>query len=170
MQLLSACPAEAASTRKELLVATRHILATDFRKAFLVHLDELLDEQKLIGAGRTCYETLRPLAYSTLADLVHHVRMELQLPQFVRVVQLYCRNLHDPSLPYSIKIMSAKLLLNLIESIARRNSDTKTQSAQCSYNASARCLDVLIHTFPFSSRYFNEDPWHLCGQVYQPQN
>lgn len=129
MQLLSTCPAEAASTRKELLVATRHILATEFRRAFLPHLDDLLDEQKLIGPGRTCYETLRPLAYSTLADLVHHVRMELQYGQFIRVVQLYCRNLHDPSLPYSIKIMSAKLLWNLIESIARfKNSP---ESAQC---------------------------------------
>ena len=30
--LMKACPGEAVSTRRELLVATRHILATDFKK------------------------------------------------------------------------------------------------------------------------------------------
>lgn len=63
----------------------------------------------------------RPLAYSTLADLVHHVRGELSLPQLVRVVHLYSRNLHDASLPFSIQTMSAKLLLNIVECIARKN-------------------------------------------------
>ena len=43
--LMTACPGEAVSTRKELLVATRHILATDFRKGFYQHVDTLLDEK-----------------------------------------------------------------------------------------------------------------------------
>lgn len=34
INLLRNCPADAVATRKELLVATRHILATDFRKGF----------------------------------------------------------------------------------------------------------------------------------------
>lgn len=34
INLLRSCPADAVATRKELLVATRHILATDFRKGF----------------------------------------------------------------------------------------------------------------------------------------
>lgn len=34
INLLKSCPADAVATRKELLVATRHILATDFRKGF----------------------------------------------------------------------------------------------------------------------------------------
>jgi len=35
----------------------------------------------LVGTGRACYETLRPLAYSLLAEIVHHVRADLSLSQ-----------------------------------------------------------------------------------------
>ena len=38
----------------------------------------------LLGKGWTTYETLRPLAYSTLADLVHHVRQLLPLADLSR--------------------------------------------------------------------------------------
>lgn len=34
INLLRSCPSDAVATRKELLVATRHILATEFRKGF----------------------------------------------------------------------------------------------------------------------------------------
>jgi hypothetical protein len=34
VQLLKACPGDAVAIRKELLVATRHILATSFRVRF----------------------------------------------------------------------------------------------------------------------------------------
>lgn len=121
IQLLNNCPNESAAIRKELLIATRHILATDFRAGFISQIDALLDEKILIGSGRTAYESLRPLAYSTLADLVHHVRNDLTLLQVGKVVYLYSRNVHDSSLPFSIQTMSAKLLLNLVEVIARKN-------------------------------------------------
>lgn len=35
----------------------------------------------LVGVGRACFETLRPLAYSLLAEIVHHVRADLSLSQ-----------------------------------------------------------------------------------------
>lgn len=38
IMLLRSCPADAVATRKELLVATRHILATDFRKGFFTEV------------------------------------------------------------------------------------------------------------------------------------
>ena len=38
IMLLRNCPADAVATRKELLVATRHILATDFRKGFFTEV------------------------------------------------------------------------------------------------------------------------------------
>jgi transformation/transcription domain-associated protein len=41
------------------LIATRHILATEFRVGFISQIDTLLDEQVLIGSGRTSFETLR---------------------------------------------------------------------------------------------------------------
>lgn len=35
----------------------------------------------MIGTGRVCIETLRPLAYTLLAELVHYVREDISLPQ-----------------------------------------------------------------------------------------
>ena len=90
--------------RAQLLVATRHILATDFRTGFFAQKDILLDEKVLVGEGRTgmlgrtatvqanaavaelsrvhaALQTLRPFAYHFLAELVHHVRLELKIPQ-----------------------------------------------------------------------------------------
>ncbi|KNC75059.1 hypothetical protein SARC_12409, partial [Sphaeroforma arctica JP610] len=124
IELLLRCPTDSAAIRKELLIATRHILATDFRTSFVPQIETLLKEDVLIGPGRTSNETLRPLAYSTLADLVHHVRQQLPFNQLVRTVKVYSRNIHDESLPLSIQTMSCKLLLNLIESIVKKDDAT----------------------------------------------
>ena len=48
----------------------------------------MLDEELLVGPGRQARETLRPLAYSTLADLVHHVKDRIDLAQVSRVIQV----------------------------------------------------------------------------------
>jgi len=69
--------------------------------------------QVLVGESRSPSEALRPLAYSTLADLIHHVRSSLSLPQLACVLKLFSRNVHDPALPVTIQTTSARLLLNL---------------------------------------------------------
>ena len=66
---------------------------------FVPYMDRLFDENILLGKGWTTYESLRPLAYSTLADLVHHVRQHLQLSDLSRAVHLFSKNVHDESLP-----------------------------------------------------------------------
>ncbi|KAI8983535.1 hypothetical protein BDB01DRAFT_850672 [Pilobolus umbonatus] len=119
LRLLRECPAESSATRKELLVATRHILSTDFRISFVSKIDLLMNEKVLIGSGVTAYDTLRPLAYSMLADLIHHIRTELSPSQISRTIHIYSRNLHDPSLASSIQTMCGKLLLNLIDCIMK---------------------------------------------------
>ncbi|XP_054724829.1 transformation/transcription domain-associated protein-like [Uloborus diversus] len=115
--LLSLCPPEVAHLRKELLIAARHILATELRDKFVNSLEELFDENILIGPGWTAHESLRPLAYSTLADLVHHVRQHLPFKDLTRAVNLFSKNVHDESLLTTIQTMSCKLLLNLVECI-----------------------------------------------------
>ena len=52
VNLLKWCPRNSTKTRKELLVATRHILAKNFRECFLPYVDTLLNDDILIGAGR----------------------------------------------------------------------------------------------------------------------
>ena len=118
IRLLRDCPSEKSSTRKELLVAIRHTINFNFRKIFLTKLDDLLDERTLIGDGLTVYESLRPLAYSLLADLIHHIRESLSPDQIRKTVNVFSKNLHDSFPGTSFQTMSAKLLLNLADSIA----------------------------------------------------
>jgi transformation/transcription domain-associated protein len=119
VRLLKDCPREKSASRKELLVAIRHIINFNFRKIFLMKIDELLDEKTLIGEGLTVYETMRPLAYSMLADLIHHVRDSLNPEQIRKTVEVYTRNLQDNFPGTSFQTMSAKLLLNMADCIAK---------------------------------------------------
>lgn len=119
VRLLKDCPREKSGARKELLVAIRHIINFNFRKIFLAKIDELLDERTLVGDGLTVYETMRPLAYSMLADLIHHVRDALEPQQIRKTVEVYTKNLQDSFPGTSFQTMSAKLLLNMAECIAK---------------------------------------------------
>lgn len=105
---------------------------------FVTHIERLFDENILIGKGWTAHESMRPLAYSTLADLVHHVRTSLPMSELALAVDLFSKNIHDDSLPSSIQTMSCKLLLNLVESI-------KTKSDQDNGNVRA-----YVYTFTCS--------------------
>ncbi|KAB8360902.1 hypothetical protein FH972_024635 [Carpinus fangiana] len=119
IRLLRDCPKEKCNVRKELLVAVRHIINFNFRLIFLDRLDELLDERTLLGDGLTVQETLRPIAYSLLADLIHHVRGQLKVQHIRATVRVYTRNLREPVPGTSYQTMSAKLLLNMAECIAK---------------------------------------------------
>ncbi|GIY24537.1 hypothetical protein CEXT_37341 [Caerostris extrusa] len=133
--LLRLCPQEVAHLRKELLIAARHILATELREKFVGCLEELFDESVLIGTGWTAYESLRPLAFSTLADLVHHVRAHLPLRVLSLAVNVFSKNVHDESLVTTIQTMSCKLLLNLVECI-RQRSDRENGNRQQQFTSS----------------------------------
>jgi len=74
----------------------------------------------------------RPLAYSTLADLVHHVRQSLSLSDLALAVNLFSKNVHDESLPCSIQTMSCKLLLNLVECIRAKSEAENGNVSQVS--------------------------------------
>lgn len=118
VRLLRDCPSEKSATRKELLVAIRHTINFNFRKIFLTRIDDLLDERTLLGDGLTVYESMRPLAYSLLADLIHHVRDSLSPDQIRKTVEVFSKNLHDGFPGTSFQTMSAKLLLNMADVIA----------------------------------------------------
>ena len=118
IRLLRDCPSEKSATRKELLVAIRHTINFQFRTIFLSRLDDLLDERTLLGDGLTVYESMRPLAYSLLADLIHHVREKLTRDQICKTVDVFSKNLHDNFPGTSFQTMSAKLLLNMADVIA----------------------------------------------------
>ncbi|XP_030610393.1 transformation/transcription domain-associated protein isoform X5 [Archocentrus centrarchus] len=149
LQLLSNCPSETAHLRKELLIAAKHILTTDLRSQFIPCMDKLFDEAILIGSGYTARETLRPLAYSTLADLVHHVRQNLTLTDLSLAVQLFAKNIDDESLPSNIQTMSCKLLLNLVDCI-RSKSEQENGNGR---DILMRMLEVFVLKFHTIARY-----------------
>jgi transformation/transcription domain-associated protein len=128
--LMSTCPREFISTRKELLVATRHLLNSDFRNGFFRHVDALLDERVLMGSHHRYSDQtiLRPLGYTTLSDLVHHVRSMLTMPQMSRVVCMFSRVLHDSSmtLPMSTQYTAVRTLLSVVD-IVFHNKDRNPQ-------------------------------------------
>ncbi|KAF8592382.1 hypothetical protein K439DRAFT_1323691 [Ramaria rubella] len=137
VRMLQDCPPEAAATRKELLIATRHVLSTEFRTAFVPQIDTLLNEKVLIGTA----SLFRPLAFSMLADLVHHVRTELNPLQLGRVIHIYSCNLHNQSLNGAIQTMCAKLLMNLVECVLQK--DTPEGSVHVLQGLLITCIDKL---------------------------
>jgi len=52
-----------------------------------------------------------------LADLIHHARPDLDAPLLLRIVHVYCQNLHDIALTVSIHTMCVKLLGNIIDTV-----------------------------------------------------
>ena len=119
VRLLKDCPREKSATRKELLVAIRHIFSHTSPKIFLNKIEELLDERTLTGDGVTVYETMRPMAYGMLADLIHHIRDLLKPDQIRKTVEVYTKNLLDDFPGTTFQTMSARLLLNMPECIAK---------------------------------------------------
>ncbi|KAL5344771.1 transcription-associated protein 1 [Pseudogymnoascus australis] len=119
IRLLKDCPREKSDVRKELLMAIRSIINFNFRNLFLGRIGELLDERILIGKGLADDETLRPLAYNMLADLIYHVRDDLEPTQIRTTVEIYTKNLQDNSHGTYFQIMSVKLMLNMAEHIAK---------------------------------------------------
>lgn len=61
-------------------------------------MDKLLDDHILIGRGWTTTENLKPLSFSTIADLIHHIRAHLSLKTIAKAVNLFSINVHDHSL------------------------------------------------------------------------
>ncbi|KAF1795317.1 Glycosyltransferase, GlcNAc [Phytophthora cactorum] len=122
VKLLVACPKDAFVLRKDIFVAARHIISTDFRRGFYPQLELLMNDDVLIGKGRCSFYQIRPLAYSTLADMIHHVRDMLTLTQVSTIVDFYGKRIHDPTLPISIQTTSIRLLLNLVD-ISAKNED-----------------------------------------------
>jgi transformation/transcription domain-associated protein len=128
LRLLCNVPSDCASTRKELLVATRHIWSTPFRTAFASHVDQLLLEDVLIGGGLTARDTLRPIAFNMLADFLHHEREKLTSNQILRSIELFCKNMHDLNFSHMVLTISVKLLVALQEAVVQAAGNERTQA------------------------------------------
>ncbi|KAJ1517420.1 hypothetical protein HMI55_007110 [Coelomomyces lativittatus] len=127
IQLLCTVPQDAANTRKELLVATRHIWQTPFRVAFVPHVHMLLNEDILITKGITARDALRPLAFTMLAELLHHIRDKLDLSQVTHAIEFFSKFLLDASFTPDKQTISVKLLIPLLDLASRISPRSQTR-------------------------------------------
>lgn len=121
VELLRRCPSECIQSRKELLVATRHILGTSFRSSFATELENLIDEATLFGSSETVSEGVKSLGYSFLAELIHLMRQDLSYDILKKVIGIFCKNILDATLSLPVQFASAKLLVSLSETIQNQS-------------------------------------------------
>ncbi|KAI0352960.1 atypical/PIKK/TRRAP protein kinase [Trametes cingulata] len=134
LRLFQDCPAMAINARKDLSTLMRHLGATSHRRALLPHIDKLLDERVLLGASVGGREILRITLYTAVADLLHHLRAELTPTNLTRIFTVYVQHLHNPFLSTHMHVMSAKVILHLIE----------VEVAKDTHQSAARTLTMLL--------------------------
>jgi len=76
-----------------------------------------------------------------LADLVHHIRLQLNPLQLGRIIHIYTCLFHNTALNGSIQTMCAKLLMNLIDCIIQK--DTPEGCIQILQGLMVTCIDKL---------------------------
>ncbi|ORZ37497.1 hypothetical protein BCR44DRAFT_1511660 [Catenaria anguillulae PL171] len=91
-------PPTALTTRREILQAYRHMSGTLFRSVLVNHIHLLLIEEAFTGGMSPVAEILRPLWIQPLAELVVAERTRLPLDTLERVMDIFMRGLHDPSI------------------------------------------------------------------------
>jgi transformation/transcription domain-associated protein len=159
--LMSICPRDAISTRKELLVATRHMLNSDFRTGFYKHIDSMIDERVLMGGTTSITSNhrpdptiIRPLAYTTLADFLQHARSLLSMTQMSKVICLFSRILHDTSvkMPLTTQFIAVRAVINVID-IVFNNKDPDPQIGR---DILVRLLNTMVDKLHGLNEYYPE--------------
>ncbi|KAJ3510077.1 hypothetical protein NLJ89_g4881 [Agrocybe chaxingu] len=144
LRLLQDCPASGIALRKELMVVFRHLMGTSHRRALFEHLDKLFDDKVLLGTGLASKEILRPVVYTAVADLVHHVKNELSASQLERIVYVYSSMMHNPALGFNLHTLFAKMMFGLTDAIlAKETSQGAAKLLEAMFNACLEKLDGL---------------------------
>ncbi|KAF8076441.1 hypothetical protein FPV67DRAFT_1558921 [Lyophyllum atratum] len=86
-------------------------------------------------------EMLRAAVYSAVADLVHHIRNDLNINQLARIVHVYSRLIHNPALGNNLHTLSAKMMLGLTEPILAKG--TPKEAARLLGAMFETCLERL---------------------------
>jgi len=122
IDLLTICPSEFSTNRKDILTSTRYLVGTDVRDSFYPHVDQILDERVLLGPGGQGPDQLRYLAYQVLAEFSTRLRDRFTLPQITGMIHIFSKNVHDGTLPISIQSMSVRMMLNMVDLINKMYS------------------------------------------------
>ncbi|KAM7539597.1 hypothetical protein Aperf_G00000045134 [Anoplocephala perfoliata] len=157
MNLMITCPSSVTNLRKEFFIATRHILNyQEVRPKFLQVIDDMMDDNILVGEGFTVRESLRPLSYSMLADLLHHLRNDLSLTRVARAIDLYGKNIFDDTLPFSIQHLSQRIILNLADCIRNRILEMDSSKPSLKVGSARRLFFQILFICTQKCRIFAE--------------
>lgn len=115
VRILKDIPPESSLARRELIVAARHILGTEYRTLFIPFLNDLLNIRIFLGHGITSFEGLRHLVYSTMADLVQQIKSELQGTHIELLLMNFIDLLNDPTSSTVTQAMAGKVIYSLVE-------------------------------------------------------
>jgi transformation/transcription domain-associated protein len=78
----------------------------------------------------------RSTAYAAVADLVHHLRNELNAAQLARIIHVYSRLIHNPHLTSHLHMVFAKMMANLVDVVVAKDTQ----------QGSARILSAMLET------------------------
>ena len=74
--------------------------------------------------------------FTAVADLVHHVKNELDAPQLDRIVCVFSAMMHKPALGYSLHVLFVKMMFGLTDVIVAKETS----------QGAARLLEALFRT------------------------
>ncbi|KAF9453072.1 FAT-domain-containing protein [Macrolepiota fuliginosa MF-IS2] len=141
LRLLQDCPSNGIALRKELMVVFRHLMSTNHRRVLFDHLDKLFDEHVLLGTGIASKEMLRVAVYSSVTDLVHHLRNDLTSAQLNHIVNSYSCLVHNPALGNNLHTLFAKMMFGLTDAILAK--ETQQGAAKLLTIMFESCLERL---------------------------
>ncbi|CAH7675619.1 hypothetical protein PPACK8108_LOCUS10651 [Phakopsora pachyrhizi] len=148
IRMLKDIPSESSLCRRELIIAARHILGTEYRSLFVPFMNELLDIRIFIGNGITSYESLRHLVYSTIADLIQQTKSELKSAQIRAALSTFMNILNDPTSSTVTQAMAGKVIYSLVEYVCPHRFDAQEtlRISKWLMEGFVRKLEALAHT------------------------
>lgn len=166
VHLLRQCP-DVVTTRKELMIVTRHMLQTAVRTHLPGHMDELMDERALCGSGRACTETLRHGACGLLAEIVHNCRRQLRPHQLARATYLFASITCDASLPTSTRATCLRAMCVLVDPILQQAKAPATGHDTVLRKQGRRLLGRILESLVAAMKHLRAQVWRWgprgCG-------
>ncbi|KAJ3121303.1 hypothetical protein HK098_003792 [Nowakowskiella sp. JEL0407] len=154
VSLFKDCPPECNNLKRDILQSARSFWGSDLRRYFLPYIDELLNEDVLVGPGLTCKDSLRLGAHHMFVDVVHHLRTDFNPKQIDQIVTLYTKIGHDPQFTMSIQSMAFKLLTNMVEVSTKQEPAFARSFLFRNIDAFVQKLFSLSDFLPFMIRYY----------------
>ncbi|KAA1103735.1 hypothetical protein PGTUg99_009715 [Puccinia graminis f. sp. tritici] len=129
LRILKDIPPESSLSRRELIVALRHILGTEYRSLFIPFLNDLLNFRVFMGTGITSFETcVIGLVYNTYTDLLQNIKSDLLGNHIKAILMNFAEVLNDPTASTTTQAMAGKTRrLPTIELSDQQQADAQEQ-------------------------------------------